>query len=79
MSRDSVVGIATGYGLGDQGVGVPSAGRVKNFLSSTSSRPALGSIQPPIQWEPEVVSPGVKRLGREADHSPPATAEVKKM
>jgi hypothetical protein len=24
-------------------------------------------------------SPGVKRQGREADHSPPASAEVKKM
>jgi hypothetical protein len=26
-----------------------------------------------------VLSPGVKRQGREADHSPPASAEVKKM
>jgi hypothetical protein len=31
MSRDSVVGIATGYGLDDRGVGVPSPGKVKNF------------------------------------------------
>jgi hypothetical protein len=46
-SRDSAVGIATGYGLDDRGVGT--------------------------------VSPGLKRLGREADHSPPASAEVKKM
>jgi hypothetical protein len=45
--------------------------RVKNFLFSTSFRPALGSTQPPI--------PGVKRQGRESDHSPPASAEVKKM
>jgi hypothetical protein len=28
----------------------------------------------PIQWVP-----GVKRPGREADHSPPASADVKKM
>jgi hypothetical protein len=27
-----------------------SPGRVKNFLFSTLSRPALGSTQPPIQW-----------------------------
>jgi hypothetical protein len=46
--QDSSVGIATGYGLDDRGVGVPSPGRVKNFLLSTSSRPALGFTQPPI-------------------------------
>jgi hypothetical protein len=50
-SRDSSVGIATGYGLDYGEVGVPSPGRVKNFLFSTSPRPALVSTQPPIQWE----------------------------
>jgi hypothetical protein len=54
-----------------------SPGRVKNFLYSMSSRLALGSTQPPIQWGPGVLSPGVKRPGREADHSPAASAEVK--
>jgi hypothetical protein len=34
-------------------------------------------IQPPIQRLPEAVFPGVKRPGREADHSPPSSAEVK--
>jgi hypothetical protein len=43
------------------------------------SRPALGSTQPPIQWVPGALSPGTKRPGREADHSSPASAEVKKM
>jgi hypothetical protein len=42
MSRDSVVGIATGYGLDDRGVGVRVPVGVKDFLFSTSSRPALG-------------------------------------
>jgi hypothetical protein len=51
-----------------------SSGRVKNLLFSKSSRPALGSTQPSIQWVSEV-----KRPGREADHSPPTSAEVKKM
>jgi hypothetical protein len=33
--------------------------------------------QPLIQWVPGAVSPGAKRKVREADHSPPASAEVK--
>jgi hypothetical protein len=52
--------------------------RVKNFLFSTSSRPALGPTQPHTQWVPGALSPGVKRPGREADHSPPTTTEIKK-
>jgi hypothetical protein len=71
--------IATGYGLDDRGFGVPSPGRVKTFLFSTLSRPALGSTQPPIQWVPGAPSPGVKRPKREAGHSSPTSAEVKKM
>jgi hypothetical protein len=73
-SRGSIVGIATGYGLDDHGVGSSSPGRVNNFLYSKSTRPALGSTQLPIQWVPTVKLPG-----READHSPPASAEAKKM
>jgi hypothetical protein len=34
--------------------------------------------QPPIQWVPGALSQGVKRPGREADHSPPTSAKVKK-
>jgi hypothetical protein len=38
-----------------------------NILSymqySTSSRPVLGLIQPPIQWVPGALSPGLKRQG----------------
>jgi len=37
----------------------------------------LGPTQPPIQWVPGSVSLGVKRPGREADHSPPSSAEIK--
>jgi hypothetical protein len=62
--RDSSVGIVTGYRLDDRGVGVPVL---------VGSRSALGSTQPPIQWVPGALSPG-----READHSPPTSAEVKK-
>jgi hypothetical protein len=77
MSHDSLVGIATGYGLDSWGVGVPFP-VVKNFLFSTSSRPALGPTQPPIQRVPGSLSPGVKRPECEVDHSP-TSAEAKKM
>jgi hypothetical protein len=38
---------------------------------------ALGPSQPPIQGVPGALSLGVKQPGREADHSPPSSAEVK--
>jgi hypothetical protein len=38
---------------------------------------ALGPTQPPIQWVPGALSLGIKRPGREADHSPPSSAKVK--
>jgi hypothetical protein len=49
----------------------------KIFPSSTASRPALGPAQPPIQWIPEVQSPEVQWPGREADHSPTSSVNVK--
>jgi hypothetical protein len=70
-SRDSAVGIATGYGLDDWEVGVRVP--IGSRIFSKSSRPALGSTQPPIQWVP-----GVKRPC-EADPSPSTSAEVKQM
>jgi hypothetical protein len=47
------------------------------FLFCTSSRPVLGSTQTLIQWVPGGLSSGVKRPGREADHSRPSGAKVK--
>jgi hypothetical protein len=43
-----------------------------------TSRPALGPTQPHIWWVSGALSPGVKRPGHDADHSPPSSAEVKK-
>jgi hypothetical protein len=37
----------------------------------------MGPTQPPIQLVPVELSPGVNRSGREADHSPPPSAEIK--
>jgi hypothetical protein len=65
------------YGLDDRAVGVRSRRGLSIFPLASVSRPALGSTQPPVQWVPGVLSPGVKvRPGRDADHSPPSSAEV---
>jgi hypothetical protein len=47
------------------------------FLFVTTSRPALGLTQPPIQWVTWTLSLGVKQAGCEADHSPPCSNKVK--
>jgi hypothetical protein len=69
-----VVGTATSYGLDDRGVGVRVLVGSRILFSSMSSKLALGSTKPPIQWVPGVLS-----LGHEADHSSPASAKIKKM
>jgi hypothetical protein len=53
------------------------SGRGLGILFITASRTALGPTQPPIQWVPGALSLGVKQPGRQADHSPPSSAEVK--
>jgi hypothetical protein len=49
----------------------------KIFISSIVSRMTLGPAQPPIQRRPGALSPGIKRQGRETDHSCPSSAKVK--
>ena len=41
------------------------------------SRPVMGPTQPPIHWVPGAMPSRVKRPGRQFDHSPPSSAEVK--
>jgi hypothetical protein len=77
MSRDSAVGIATGYGAGLRTGRSSSSGGGKNFHFSMSSRPALRPTQPHIQCVPGTLSSEVKRLVRKADHSQ-TSAEIKK-
>jgi hypothetical protein len=77
-SWDSVVGIATGYGLDDRGVGV---------RAPVGSRIFSSPLRPDRLWSPPNLLSngyrgsftGVKRQGRAADHSPPTSIEVKKM
>jgi hypothetical protein len=73
--RDSSVGIATGYGVVGPG-SIPGNARFFSHLHSVqtgsgahpaSSPTCTGS---PFPW-------GVKQQGRETDHSPPSSAEVK--
>jgi hypothetical protein len=47
------------------------------FLYSAVSKPALGPSQPSVWWVPATLSLEIKRSGREADHSPPSSSEVK--
>jgi hypothetical protein len=57
--------------------GVRIAAGMGISLFTTASRPALGPTQPPIQCVPRTLSLRIKRLGRDADHKPTASAEVK--
>jgi hypothetical protein len=65
-SRDSSVGIALGYGLDDRGARI-------RFLAVTGNF----SLHHHVQNVSGALSLGVKRLGHEADHSSPSSAEVK--
>jgi hypothetical protein len=56
--------------------GLEAAVKKKNSVT-TMSVTALGPTQPPIQCVPGTLSLGLKQPGREADHSPPSSAEIK--
>jgi hypothetical protein len=57
----------------DQG-STPGRGWV--FVLATVSRPTLARTQPSVEWVAGILTPGVKRAGRKADHTPPSSAEV---
>jgi hypothetical protein len=66
-----------GYGLDDRGSKVQFPVGLGIFPFTTASRTALGPTHSPIQWVPGALSLWVKQPGREADHLPPSSAEVK--
>jgi hypothetical protein len=74
-NQDSLVGIATGYGLDGQG-SITSRGKI---CFCTPQRPdrVWGSPSHLSNGYHGLFSPGVKRPGREAAHSPPSRAEVR--
>jgi hypothetical protein len=72
------VGIATGDGPDDQGIGVRvPVGQEFSLLHVIET----GSVGHPTSYPvgTGALFPGVKRTGLEADHSPPSNAEVRKM
>jgi hypothetical protein len=73
ISRDSAVGIATGWGLDDRGVGVrvPIGDRFFPFYVVQTGSWAQTASYP-------IGTAGVKRSWNETDHLPPTNAEVKK-
>jgi hypothetical protein len=76
-SGHSSVGIALGYGLDDRGSRVRFPAGAANF--SLHHRAQNDSRAHPASYPmgTRTISLGVKRPGREADHSPPSSAEVK--
>jgi hypothetical protein len=77
-SRDSVVGIATGYGLNGRGVGVRVPVEERIFVSPCRPDRFWGPPNLLCNGYRGALSPKVKWPGREADHSLPANAEAKK-
>jgi hypothetical protein len=79
MSPDSSVRIGNGYGLEDRGSGVQFPTGVGNFSLRHHVKIVSGAHQGSSPMGAGELFPwvGVKLLGREADHSPPSSAEVK--
>jgi hypothetical protein len=77
MERNSAVGIATGYGLDGRGVGVRvPVGSIIFFFHVVQTGSGTHPASYPMGTG--VIFPGVKRSVREADHSAPTSAEIKK-
>jgi hypothetical protein len=71
-SRDISAGIALGYVLDDRGSRVRFPTGAENFSIHHRVQNGSGAHR-----GPRALPLGVKRPGREADHSPPSSAEVK--
>jgi len=75
-SRGSSVSIVTTLRDGRPRGPIPGRGNDEILLIfATASWPALGPKELPMQWVLGALTAGVKRLGREADHSPLSNAQ----
>jgi hypothetical protein len=76
-SRCSSVSIVAGYGLDDEAIGVRSPAGAKNFSSSLCVQTGSEAHPASCTMGTDGSFPGAKALpGRDADHSPPSSAEV---
>jgi hypothetical protein len=77
MSRVSSGSIVSDYGLDDRAIGVRSPARAKNFSYSLFVQTGSGAHPASCTMGTGGPIPGTKeRQGRDADHSPPSSAEV---
>jgi hypothetical protein len=77
MSRVSSGSIVSDYGLDDRAIGVPSPAGAKDFSSNLCVQTGSGAHPASCKMGTEGPFPGGKaRPGRDADHSPPSSAEV---
>jgi hypothetical protein len=76
-SRDSSVGVALGYGLDDRSSRVRFPAGAGNFSLHHGVQNGSGAHPASYPMGTRGSFPGVKRLGCEADHSPPSSAEVR--
>jgi hypothetical protein len=77
ISRGSSVSIVSGYGLGDRAIGVRSPGGAKDFSSILCVQTGSGAHTASCTMGTGGPFPGGKaRPEREADYSPPSSAEV---
>jgi hypothetical protein len=77
MSRDSSGSIVSDYGLDDRAIGVRFSAEAKDFSSDVCVQ--TGSEAHPASCPMGTGGPfpgGKARPGRDADHSPPSSAEV---
>jgi hypothetical protein len=76
-SRLSSVSIVSDYGLDNRAIGVRSPEGVKDFSSSLCVQTGSGAHPASCTMGTGGTYPGSKALpGRDADHSPPSSAEV---
>jgi hypothetical protein len=76
-SRGSSVSIVSDYGLDDRAIGVRSPAEAKDFSSSLCVQTGSGAHPTSYTMGIGGPFPGAKaRPGRDADHSPPSSAEV---
>jgi len=77
MSGEFNFGIALGYVLDDRDPRVRFPAGAGNFSLKHRVQNGSGTHPAPIQGVQGALSLRIKRPGREADHSPPSSAEVK--